>query len=129
MASSKNYTEVLIGGKVFTLSGFESEDYLQKVSTYLNHKIEECSNSEGYRKQSAETRSILLALNIADDYFKAKKQIDILNKYQINYKKYNQLSELIFDIEQYLYSNNNLDDLEWVSENLAEFNYYHNTNK
>lgn len=30
MASSKNYTEVLIGGKVFTLSGFESEDYLQK---------------------------------------------------------------------------------------------------
>ena len=65
MASSKNYTEVLIGGKVFTLSGFESEDYLQKVSTYLNHKLDECSNSEGYRKQSAETRSILLALNIA----------------------------------------------------------------
>ena len=52
MASSKNYTEVLIGGKVFTLSGFESEDYLQKVSTYLNHKIEECTSSDGYRKQS-----------------------------------------------------------------------------
>ena len=34
MASSKNYTEVLIGGKVFTLSGFESEDYLQKVDVY-----------------------------------------------------------------------------------------------
>ena len=74
MASSKNYTEVLIGGKVFTLSGFESEDYLQKVSTYLNHKLDDCSYSEGYRKQSAEPRSILLALNIADDYFKAKKQ-------------------------------------------------------
>ena len=74
MASSKNFTEVLIGGKVFTLSGFESEEYLQKVSTYLNHKIDECSSSEGYRKQSAETRSVLLALNIADDYFKARKQ-------------------------------------------------------
>ena len=49
MASSKNFTEVLIGGKVFTLSGFESEEYLQKVSTYLNHKIDECSSSEGYR--------------------------------------------------------------------------------
>ena len=80
MASSKNYTEVLIGGKVFTLSGFESEEYLQKVSTYLNHKIEECSNSEGYRKQSADTRSILLALNIADDYFKAKKQAEIFEQ-------------------------------------------------
>ena len=78
MASSKNFTEVLIGGKVFTLSGFESEEYLQRVSTYLNHKLEECTNSEGYRKQSAETRSILLALNIADDYFKAKKQADLL---------------------------------------------------
>ena len=74
MASSKNYTEVLIGGKVFTLSGFESEDYLQKVSTYLNHKIEECTSSDGYRKQSAEARSVLLALNIADDYFKAAEQ-------------------------------------------------------
>ena len=78
--SVKTDTEVIIGGKVFTLSGYESEEYLQKVSTYLNHKIEECSNSDGYRKQSAETRSILLALNIADDYFKAKKQIGLLEE-------------------------------------------------
>lgn len=74
MASSKNSTEVLIGGKVFKLSGFESEEYLQKVSTYLNHKIAECSSMESYRRQSADTRSMLLALNIADDYFKAKRQ-------------------------------------------------------
>ena len=74
MASSKNFTEVLIGGKVFTLSGFESEAYLQKVSTYLNHKLDALGASDGSRKQNAETRSILLALKIADDYFKAKKQ-------------------------------------------------------
>lgn len=78
MATSKNCTEVLIGGKVFTLSGFESEDYLQKVSTYLNHKIAECSNIDGYRRLSAETRNTLIALNIADDYFKAKKQGAVL---------------------------------------------------
>ena len=74
MAYSKNFTEVFIGGKVFTLSGFESEEYLLRVSTYLNHKITECSNIDGYRRQSAENRSTILALNIADDYFKAKKQ-------------------------------------------------------
>ena len=74
MASSKNYAEVLIGGKVFTLSGFESEEYLQRVSTYLNHKITECSNMDGYNRQTAETRSTILALNIADDYYKAKRQ-------------------------------------------------------
>ena len=74
MASSKNRTEVLIGGKVFTLSGFESEEYLQKVSTYINHKLAECTSMEGYNRQSAENRSMLLALNIADDYFRAKRQ-------------------------------------------------------
>ena len=63
MASSKNCTEVLIGGKVFTLSGFESEDYLQRVSTYLNHKIAECTSIEGYRRQSAENRSVLLGIS------------------------------------------------------------------
>lgn len=72
MTSSKNYTEVIIDGKVFTLSGFESEEYLQQVSTYLNHKISECASSEGYGRQSAETRNILLALNIADDYLKKR---------------------------------------------------------
>ena len=80
MSSAKHYTEVLIGGKVYTLSGFEGEEYLQKVSSYLNHKITECTNSEGYRKQSADTRNVLLALNIADDYFKAKKQIDTMEE-------------------------------------------------
>ena len=69
MSSAKHFTEVLIGGKVYTLSGFEGEEYLQ---------ITECTNSEGYRKQSADTRNVLLALNIADDYFKAKKQGDSL---------------------------------------------------
>ena len=78
MSSAKHFTEVLIGGKVYTLSGFEGEEYLQKVSSYLNHKITECTNSEGYREQSADTRNVLLALNIADAYFKAKKQGDSL---------------------------------------------------
>ena len=78
MSSAKHYTEVLIGGKVYTLGGFEGEEYLQKVSLYLNHKINECSNTEGYRKQNADTRNILLAINICNDYFKAKKQADSL---------------------------------------------------
>ena len=80
MSSAKHFTEVLIGGKVYTLSGFEGEEYLQKVSSYLNHKITECTNSEGYRKQSADTRNVLLALNIADDYFKAKNQVEMVEE-------------------------------------------------
>ena len=39
--SSKNNTEVILGGKVFTLSGYESEEYLQKVAAYINNKLAE----------------------------------------------------------------------------------------
>ena len=34
--SSKNTTEVIIGGKVFTLGGYESEEHLQKIASYIN---------------------------------------------------------------------------------------------
>lgn len=97
MATSKNYTQVIIGGKVFTLSGYESEEYLQRVSTYLNHKIAECASVEGYRRQSAEMRNTLLALNIADDYFKAKRQGSILEQdmEQKNKEMYDLKHELI----------------------------------
>ena len=33
---------VVINGKVYTLSGYEGEDYLQNVATYINGKIAEC---------------------------------------------------------------------------------------
>ena len=39
--SPKTDTEVLIGGKVFTLSGYESEDYMQKIASYINNKMTE----------------------------------------------------------------------------------------
>ena len=76
--SSKNNTEVILGGKVFTLSGYESEEYLQKVAAYINNKLAECNKDESYRMQSAEVRANLMYLNIADDYFKAKKLGDSL---------------------------------------------------
>lgn len=73
--AQKKEIAVIINGKVYTLSGYESEEYLQKVATYINGKITECKGIEGYRKLSPEYQGILLALNIADDYFKAKQQV------------------------------------------------------
>lgn len=78
--SSKTDTEVIIGGKVFTLSGYESEEYLQKVASYINNKMNEYSKVDSFRRQPLDTQSVLLQLNIADDYFKAKKQISILEE-------------------------------------------------
>ena len=76
--SSKNNTEVIIDGKIFTLSGYESEEYLQKVATYINNKIAEFKKDESYKRQNIDVQKALLDLNIADDYFKAKKQADTL---------------------------------------------------
>ena len=76
--SSKNKTEVLIDGKIYTLSGYESEEYLQRVATYINNKLAEFKKRDGYGRQSREIKSILLELNIADDYFKAKKQVEMI---------------------------------------------------
>ena len=78
--SSKNKTEVLIDGKIYTLSGYESEEYLQRVATYINNKLAELKKLDGYARLSQELKSILLELNVADDYFKAKKQISILEE-------------------------------------------------
>ena len=80
MSSAKTDTEVIIGGKVFTLSGYESEEYLQKVASYINNKISEYGKIEGFRKQSLDTQNVLLQLNIADDYFKAKKQLAVMEE-------------------------------------------------
>lgn len=70
--AQKTDIPVVIGGKVYTLSGYEGEYYLQNVATYINGKIAECKTSEQYRRLSTEYQGVLLALNIADDFFKAK---------------------------------------------------------
>lgn len=78
--ASKTDTEVIIGGKVFTLSGYESEEYLQKVASYINNKVNEYNKIDSFRRQPMDTQAVLLQLNIADDYFKAKKQITALEE-------------------------------------------------
>lgn len=78
--SGKTDTEVIIGGKVFTLSGYESEEYLQKVASYINNKVNEYGKVDSFRKQPLDTQNVLLQLNIADDYFKAKQQISLLEE-------------------------------------------------
>ena len=78
--ASKTKIQVLIGGKIYTLSGYESEEYLQRVAAYLNNKITEVRSAEGYQRLSQDMRSLLLNLNTADDYFKLRRQADQLSE-------------------------------------------------
>ena len=55
-------------------------------------------------------------------------EIDILKINEINYEKYNNIKLLIYEIEEEL-ENNYSEELEWVLNELSEFDYYNNTNK
>lgn len=55
--------------------------------------------------------------------------IEVLKKYNIDYHNYSSVGSLIFDIEEILNEEVELDDLEDLSKRLSELNYYNNTNK
>lgn len=78
--SAKTSAEVVIDGNVYTLSGYEGEEYLQKVAAYINSKINEFDELENTKHLPGNMKATLVQLNIADDYFKAKAQVEKLER-------------------------------------------------
>lgn len=76
--NQKHYAEVLIDGRIYTLGGAEEEMYLQRVAAYINDKMSQLKRQDGFSRQSADYQSVMLALNIADDYFKEQQRADQL---------------------------------------------------
>ena len=85
--SAKTSAEVIINGKVYTLSGYEGQEYFQKVASYINEKINEFESLENTKHLPREMKSTLVQINIADDYFKAKKQIALLEEEALSREK------------------------------------------
>ena len=56
---TKNYTQVLIDGKVYTLGGSEDESYLQKAASYVNEKNSAMRKVPGFTKQSADYQMVM----------------------------------------------------------------------
>lgn len=66
---------------------------------------------------------------INNNLYLNKKEEEVLQKYQINYKNCD-MNSLIYLIEDYLNDSfEEIPDLEEVSLNISERNYYQNTNK
>lgn len=78
--SAKTDIPVVIGGKVYTLSGYEGEEYLQRIALYINNKMTQLNEMPNYKRMNSDMQKILLDLNLADDYYKAKTQIELLEK-------------------------------------------------
>lgn len=56
-------------------------------------------------------------------------EIDVLNKYHINYSNCTSMKDIIFLVEEILNEDSSLDDLENISKSISERDYYLNTNK
>lgn len=125
---SKKKTSVVIDGKVYTLSGSESEAHMQRIAAYVDNKLRQAKVANTYGKLSREYKNILLALTIADELFQLQDElkvirqehmeneqelyrlkqeivdkdmrIDTANKLVIEYKtKVNELQKRIIDLE------------------------------
>lgn len=76
----------------------------------------------------SETHHDIKLNKINDKLYLTNKQIEVLEKYDINYNV--SIEELMFNLDVILNdSQGELVDLEEVSNSISEFNYYHNTYK
>ena len=76
----------------------------------------------------SETHKNMSMNKINDRLYLSNNQIDILNRYDIEHKS-KTIEELLFELDEILNDNNDYEDLEKLSLELAEFNYYYNTKK
>jgi cell division protein ZapA len=88
--------EVIINNKRYTLSGYESEEYLQKIASYINSKHVEFRNKDAYKFLDADLKNILMQINIADDFYKTKLKIQELETE--NESKGNEIFELKHEV-------------------------------
>ncbi len=68
--ADKNRVEVRIAGKDYRLVGTESEEYIQRVSLFVDKKMTEIMRRN--HRLSTSMAAVLTAINVADDYFKIR---------------------------------------------------------
>lgn len=76
--SAKKEVQVLLKDKIFTLSGYEDEEFYKRLASYVNEKVAEFNSEDSYKRLSREVKDTFIELNIAEDYFKAKNRVEQL---------------------------------------------------
>jgi hypothetical protein len=68
-----------------------------------------------------------------DNYLLTKREIEILTRNEINYKNFSSYKSLMFEIQEVLdegyVDSDDVEELEWVLNEISERDYYTNTNK
>lgn len=71
----KNDVEVLINGRQYTICGYESAEYIQKIANYINSKYNEIKKMDNYSMLDLDLKNVFIQINIADDYQKVHKRV------------------------------------------------------
>ena len=74
---NKNKIEVKIHGKEYVVKGLESDVYMQRVSQYIDNKMNEVAKTD--HRLNAAMVAVLVAINVADDYFKSIDQYEMVS--------------------------------------------------
>jgi len=86
--------EVNINNKYYTICAVESEEYIKQIASYINSKYDEFKNLQGYDKMNVDMKTILMEINLADDYFKSDgKYIECYKDNEKNKKEIKGLTE------------------------------------
>ena len=76
--TEKTDVQVVIDNKVMTISGYESEEYIQKIASYINNLLAEYNKIDAFRHSNKDIQHRLIEVNIADEYFKTKDELEKL---------------------------------------------------
>ena len=78
--NEKNDIKVIINNKQYTISGYESEEYIQRIAIFLNSKYSELSKEDGYKHLSDTDKNLMMQINLADEYYKMVEKNEDLQK-------------------------------------------------
>jgi len=102
-----NKIDVVICGEVITLKSNEEEAHLQRIARYIDRKLAELTATNANASINERIRTLLIALNVADDYFKASDSLARTNAMQEKYvnelarmqQEYTLLKEKFYELQ------------------------------
>lgn len=116
----KNKVDVVIGGEIITLVSTENEDYIQKLARYIDRKLDEIRSMNSNASINERTRTLFIAANIADDYFRVSERLRLLEEEHDKYV--NEMGRM--QEENYLLTERLHDLQDQLNQSRAELDAY-----
>ncbi len=98
--TQKNEVQVVIGGKVLTMSGTEDEMQIQRVASCVNRMIKKLEGTEVYHSLPTDLKPLLIELNIAEELIRTQERADQLESdLQLRESELSNLKQTLVDVQ------------------------------